>query len=271
MNSTAQTADWIDAILPRMQRETGSFGSEIVTLREGDPAVHEAAVHALSIASREFWCDAPNRVSVMIAPSRFHARASVELGEVVRALCWVSGIAYIATGSATAEAKTTHKRTASPDESYLIGERAERFRRIEREVDTEAALSDLGEQPADLVVEVEHTSYDEMKRGVYRDAGIRELWEAAPKTSKASRRPRIIDLQDPDGCRQIEASNIIPGVRPEGLHGAIAVLQQVNRFGGFVERLARGEPVDQDLLSAAGLKSEDKKGTGLGKPPAQKS
>jgi len=109
--------------------------------------------------------------------------------------------------------------------------------------------------PADLVVEVEHTNYEGAKRGIYRDAGIRELWEVA--TPRADRDTAIIDLQAAGGPELVEASGVVQGVRPAGIEDALDVLREVGGYGDFIRGAEGGDPVAEALLDAVGVEGQD--------------
>ena len=114
-----------------------------------------------------------------------------------------------------------------------------------------AALDDLDGAPTDLAVEIEHTRLDQGKRRIYRDAGVRELWELA--TEKSGRRPAIFDLQAVAGHTEVEQSSLFPGVQAKCLPEAVSLLREIGGYGEFRDKSARGEPVVQQLLATAGV------------------
>ena len=248
MSTAAQSAHWSEAVLPESHMEEGSLGSKVLALRGGSPHMLKAMVEGLAIEFRKSWYDLAGGLAVFMAPSRAHEVTSEEVGDLVKALCHANGLAIVSLRSATARTGDRN-RGLEPDESYLIGERAARFLRIKSEQGLEAALEDAGDDPPDLAVEVEHTEYDSGKIAIYRNLGVRELWELA--TGAARRAPRILDLQAPSGARPVEVSRILPGVQAERLPAAVAELGKIGGLMAFVAQMASGEPVARRLLNAA--------------------
>ena len=253
-----ETLDWPEALVPRCHKETGSLGSEVLALCGGSPRVLKGMVEGLATEFPKGWYDLAGGIAVFMAPSRAHSFASRHAIELVEALCRAKSLAVVAMGDTTIKTDDGDK-SIEPDESFLIGERAARFLDIEAREGTEAALEDVGEEPPDLVVEVEHTHYDSNKIEVYRAVGARELWELA--TAAAARAPRILDLQAPGGVRPIETSRILAGVRAEGLPDAVVELRTIGGALSFATQMGRGEPVVQRLLAAAGVSKPRKRRT----------
>ena len=237
--------------LPSLERETGSLGSEILVLRGGEPRILDAVTDILSEQFRKTWRDLSKGIAVLMAPSQAHAVTTGGTLDLVRALCDALGIAVVTLRDATTPAREDAGRKAEPDESFLLGTRAERFLRIRRRQGVEAALDDLDNAPADLVVEVEHTRHDAGQRETYRAAGVRELWELANRAAK--RQPAIFDLQSKGGPSEMGSSLLVPGVRAERLHAAARVLHEIGGLSDFVRADERGEPVAKRLLEAAGV------------------
>ncbi len=136
-----------------------------------------------------------------------------------------------------------------PDESFLIGERATRYRRVETTEGVGAAMALIEGQPPNLAIEVEHTSHRPDKISIYRACGVKELWDLA--TATAGRTPMIYDLQAEGGPRSRPSSDILPGVRADRLPAAVDTLRGIGGPLVFAEKRARGEPVDRRLLGAA--------------------
>ena len=107
-------------------------------------------------------------------------------------------------------------------------------------------MSSLEGRPPDLAVEVEHTSYQPHKPGLYRRCGVPELWDLG--TAEAARGPVIYDLQADDGPRTLPASRALPGVLADQLPAAAATLRDL---GGPLAVAARGEAVGKGLLDVA--------------------
>ena len=251
MGATAvRTEDWLEHTLPKWERKTGSLGSEVLAVRAESPPVLQGLIEALSAGFRKSWCDLAAGLAVFMAPSRVHEFAAENMAELVKALCLVGGDIPIVAMRATTMRTKDEKRKIDPDESFLVGERAARFLRIESGKGTAAALAAFGTEPPDLAIEVEHTHYDSGKPGLCRAAGVRELWElAADPDGSAS---RILDLQAPEGVRPVGESRPVPGVCAVRLRAAAAELRRIGGLVPFTRKMERGEPVVKRLLAVAG-------------------
>ncbi len=237
------------SILPEWQERTGSLGSSLIAVRGGSPQVFEAIVHDLGERFRKSWYDFSERIAVFMAPSSAHEFTSHNSGELVQALSRAISVKVVAIASTTVR-NIDGGKSADPDESFLVGERAERFIKHSMREGIDAALSEIEGQPADLVVEVEHTHYDPRKVFVYRDAGVKELWDLA---TGAKRAPRIYDLQAVEVPRSCRVSKLLPGVRAERLPDALSELWAIGGLAELAERMGRGEDMGQRLLKAAGV------------------
>ena len=257
--TVARSQEWPESILPRCEWETSSLGSDVCSLSGGDPHMLQAAIEVLSKQFRKSWFDLTRRLAVFVAPSRFHEFTTGKIQELVAALCLASGIAVVSMRATTVRTED-RKRSLDPDESFLIGERAVRFLRIESREGEEAALASLGDSPPDLAVEVEYTHYDAEKVDVYRAVGVRDLWELA--TGEKRRTPRILDLRAPEGARALDSSRLLPGVCADCLPAALAELRRIGGLAAFSTARALGEPVVERLFAAVGkepLPSVEKK------------
>lgn len=239
-----------DDALPLWREGTGSLGSGVVSLRGGDPGVFKACTEYLSKRFRKGWYDLTTRVAVFMAPSTAHEVKASDVADLVRALCRCKALAVVHLRSATTKTEDKQQK-ADPDESFFLGEKAIRFRRLEARVGLDRAISEMDNVPRDLVIEVEHMHYEDDKPTTYRRAGARELWDIG--TTKAKRGPAIWDLQAPGGCRAIETSRVIEGVRVDCLIAATAQLRAIGGLVDFVEKKTLGEPVAKRLLAAAGV------------------
>ena len=211
---------------------TGSLGSDVVVLRSTDARELRDAVEELSANFQKCWYHLPAGLAVFTATSRAHEFSRTDASDLVEALCHVSRRAAVGLGRATAQTDD-RSQSVDPDESFLIGERAARFRSILRSAGSDAALADLGTQPQDLAIEVERTPLDDVRTGIYRAVGVCELWET-PRGE-----PRILDLQAPGGVRPIEMSRILPGVPVQGLPAVLDEVRVLGGFGDFVEWVVR--------------------------------
>ena len=193
-----------------------------------------------------------------MAPSAMHESNARGALELVQALCECGGLAVVPMGAAAART-SDRSASADPDESFFIGPRAERFLAIMRVHGRDAAVSEMEDVPRDLVIEVEHSRRDPDKRGIYRNAGVAELWEIA--TSEAGRAPTIWDLQTQAAPTATPTSRLLPRVRADALPTAMVELQRIGGLTGLVRGMERGEPVDQSLMASAGIAKRPGSGT----------
>ena len=233
----------------------GSLGSEMVALECPDASALERAVEVLSQRFRKAWVDLAKGIAMLMAPSRAHDRTSHGADDLVRALAACQSIPVEAFGGGHWDAASGEGST-EPDESYYLGEVALEYRRLRRryhagEIDEEALEAFEEAHPATLAVEVEHTHYAAHKRELCRKVGMVELWELG--TSRARHFPAIVDLLAPEGPRELAASVLIPGVRPENLRQALVVLEEVGGLEGVSRGLERGDDRPERLMRAAGM------------------
>lgn len=244
-----------DPVAPELMWGKGSLGSTVLALRGGHLDVLEKMADCYAERFRKSWRDLREGLAVFMAPSREHERRARHSSGLVESLGAAMGLAVVALASTTLRVRG-EGRSGDPDESFYIGRKAEAYLEMERSGVAETEIHAWADdQPADLVVEVEHTHYDETKRGIYRDAGAAELWELA--TPQAGKDARIIQLQAPEGPLLVGASELMPGVRGDGIADALAVLRRV---GGLIElgrAMERGEPVADELLQAVGAQGRD--------------
>ena len=238
------------AIVPEWREGTGSLGSSLVAVRGGSPKVLEAIVAELGERFRKSWYDLADGIAVFMAPSQTHEFTSHHISDLVEALSRAMNIKIVAIASTTVRTGDGEK-SADPDESFLVGARAEQFINLMSQESVEAALAEFEGQPADLVVEVEHTHYDPRKVAVYRATGVKELWELAIRSRRRS--PRIYDLQARGGARQCQQSKLLPGVRAECLPDALADLLAIGGVAELAAKVERGEDVAERLLKSAGV------------------
>ena len=240
-----------DPVAPEVLWETGSLGSPVLALRGGHPDILERMADLYADRFRKGWRDLVRGIAVFMAPSRAHELTTQEAQELVSSLCAAHGVAVVALRMSTIKAGGGRRRKGEPDESFFVGAKAERYRSLLRERGLAFANEALADEPADLAVEVEHTHYESAKRDIYRQAGVRELWEFA--TSFAGKDTAILDLLAPGGPRRVEVSNVVPGVRADSLGGALQVLREVGGLVAFSHAVGQGEPVGERLLAAAGV------------------
>ena len=219
-------------IARRHDLDWGPLGSAVVVVREKEARALHAAIKELPSEFRRCWYHQPAGIAVLMATSRPHEFSKEDASTLVIALCHVAGLAKVSLGRATAQSEDL-RHSVDPDASFLIGERAERFRRIQRSAGSDAALADLGAQPQDLAVEVERAPHDDVRNEVYRAVGVQELWEC-PRNE-----PRILDLQTPNGIRPVEESRILAGVRAEHLPATLDEIEAVGGLFEFGQRMER--------------------------------
>ena len=179
------------------------------------------------------------------------------------ALCHDKGIAVVDMGSTTI---STPEQTGAglPDESFLIGARAERYLQIEARDGEAAAIASIEGEPPDLAVEVEHTSHQRRKISLYRECGVKELWDLA--TGSAKRAPTVYDLQAENGPKSRPDSRILPGVRADRLSAAAAELRVLGGLIALGGKRARGELTDDHLVAIASAPGAKAKAGKTGTP-----
>ena len=229
---------------------TGSLGSETVALECRDPGALKRAVEALSERFRKVYLDGARGIALLMAPTRHHDRTSYDMVDLVRGLAACKSIAVEGFGGGRWENEMGDRRS-EPDESFYVGEVAEAYRALRLAQDWAAVEAFEEAHPATLVVEVEHTHYAAEKRELCRALGMVELWEVG--TRHARRPPAIVELQGPEGPRELGASGLIPGVRPEYLREALRVLEEIGGLLGLARGLERGDGGPERLMRAAGM------------------
>ena len=244
-----------EPVAPEASWEKGSLGSVVLALQGGDPDVLKAMAACYAKRFRKQWQNLRDGLAVFMAPSRAHERHSRESSGLVESLCEAMGLPVVALASTTLHGRESG-RSGDPDESFYVGEKAAVYLHMRRTGIPEADIDAWADgQPADLVVEVEHTHYERTKRSLYRDAGITELWEIA--TQQAGRKTAIIHLQGTGGPEPFEASEVVPGVRADGIEDALEVLRTLGGYGQFMREMGRGEPAADALLEAAGVEGRN--------------
>ncbi len=244
--------EWLaaDPVAPNLSWEKGSLGSVVLALEGGDPEVLKAMAGCYAKRFRKSWQDLRGGLAVFMAPSRAHERRSRNSSGLVEALCAAMGLPVVALASTTLHGRGSG-RQGEPDESFYVGEKAAAYQRMERSGVGEDELDAWADgQPADLVVEVEHTHYEAAKRNIYRDAGIKELWELA--TPRAGRDMAIVSLQGSLGPEQVGVSEVALGVRADGIKHALDVLREIGGNSQFMLAMGAGEPVASRILDASG-------------------
>ena len=250
MSATAPLPVRQDDALPTWHESTGPLGSGVVSLRGGDPGVFRAWTTYLAKRFRKGWYDLAEGVAVFMAPSAAHEVKASDVANLVLALCRCKGLAVVHMRSTTSKTEDG-QQGADPDESFFVGEKAERFQSLADRYGIDRAVAEMEGVPRDLVIEVEHMHYEPEKVKVYRRAGVLELWDLG--TAKARRGPAIWALQEPGGGRSVATSRVIEGVRVDRVAAATEELRALGGFGDFVERRALGDPVAERLLAAAGV------------------
>ena len=227
----------------------GDLESHVLSLVVDDPGVLRRLVDDLGGGFRKVWYDAVTGFAEFMSPSQAHEFTSRDARDLILALCHTKGIDVVDMG-ATSIKVPDGSRGGDPDESFLIGARATHYRRIEVSAGADAAMASIDGQAPDLAVEVEHTSHQPEKVAIYRACGVQELWDMA--TAEVGRGPVIYDLQAEGGPRTRASSQVLPGVRADRLPAAAQALREIGGPLAFVEKRARGEPVEERLVDEAG-------------------
>ncbi len=240
-------------VIPEWREGRGSLGSATVELSGGCPEVFASVVERLGVQFRKAWYDLASQIAVFMAPSAMHESTARGTLELVQALCECFGLAVVPMGATSAHAARAGggSARADPDESFFVGPRAERFLVLMHSRGREAAIAEMQGEPRDLVVEVEHAHRSTNKRGIYRDAGVTELWELA--TGAAGRAPAIWDLQTRAAPTETPASRVLAGVMADALPAAMVELDRIGGLVGLGRALGRGEPAARSLLASAGV------------------
>ena len=227
----------------------GNLESQVLSLAADDPRVLSRFVDDLGSGFRKVWFDLVRGFAEFMSPSQAHEFTSRDVHDLILALCHARGIDVVDMRSTCIKAPDGSSG-GDPDESFLIGERATRYRRLETNEGVGAAMDMIEGQPPDLAIEVEHTRHHPDKISIYRACGVKELWDLA--TAVVGRAPVIYELQAEGGPRLRPDSDILPGVSAERLPAAVAALRDIGGPLAFAEKRARGETVDRRLLGAAG-------------------
>ncbi|MDE0348746.1 MAG: Uma2 family endonuclease [Gammaproteobacteria bacterium] len=222
----------------------GNLDSQVLGLLSDNPQALRRLVEELGGGFRKAFCDLVAGVAEFMSPSRAHEFTSRDIRDLVLTLCHTLGIDVVDMGATSITAPDGSH--GDPDESFLIGARATAYRALEAQHGADAAMGSLDGKPPDLAVEVEHTSYQPHKPGLYRRCGVPELWDLG--TAEAARGPVIYDLQADDGPRALPASRPLPGVRADQLPAAASTLRDL---GGPLAIAARGEAAGKRVLEVA--------------------
>ena len=224
----------IAGIDPEEQWEQGSLGSAVLALRGGHPDLLRRKAELYGELFRKSWVDLRGGLAVFMAPTCTHEEKSLDSDGLVKSLGRAMGISVISLGSTTIGPSG---RGGEPDKSFYIGEKAEVLRKMrEAGAPPQEREAWVSERPADLVIEVEHTHYDKAKRGLYKAAGVAEMWELA--TPQSGRPSVILDLRRSVDPQSLFSSNLLPGVVAGRLNEALLLLE---RLGGHDEILERGQ------------------------------
>ena len=226
---------------------TGSRGSLVLAVASEEPEALRAQIEDFRDGFRKVWFDLSAGFAEFMSPSQAHEFTARDVRDVVMALCHAEGIDVVDMGS-TSVRTPDGEAGGDPDESFLVGERATRYREVEAERGTDAADASIEGEPPDIAVEVEHTSRRDEKALIYRECGVGELWDiGTPRVGAVS---VIHDLQTGDRPRRLAPSRYLPDVQAARLPDAIAALKGLGGPYVFMARHGRGEPVARTLLAA---------------------
>ena len=204
----------------------GPLGSTIHVLRADADTVAELAAIDWNRHFRRVCLDPVLGLIVLMAPSNLHE----DLTEVFDRIVDIAGSAL--TGASKALRHTRLRRPGEPpgtgmepDAAYYVGERARGFRDAFVEGPAAAEAYIVGNAP-DLVVEVEITHADEGKIGRYADLGVRELWRLHGRKGSKDLRADFLALASGSPPRAIAASEVLPGLTPDDVCGAVEGVRQ---------------------------------------------
>ena len=204
----------------------GPLGSTIHVLRADADTVAELAAIDWNRHFRRVCLDPVLGLIVLMAPSNLHE----DLTDVFDRIVDIAGSAL--TGASKALRHTRLRRPSEPpgtgmepDAAYYVGERAKGFRDALVEGPAAAEAYVVGNAP-DIVVEVEITHADEGKIGRYADLGVRELWRLHGRKGSKDLRADFLALVSGSAPRAISASEVLPGLTPDDVCGAVEGVRQ---------------------------------------------
>ena len=204
----------------------GPLGSTIHVLRADAGTVAELAAIDWNRHFRRVCLDPVLGLIVLMAPSNLHENLTDVFDHIVD----IAGSALI--GASKGLRHTRLRRPSEPpgtgmepDAAYYVGERAKGFRDalVESPAAAEAYVVD---NAPDLVVEVEITHADEGKIGRYADLGVRELWRLHGRKGSKDLRADFLALASGSPPRAIAASEVLPGLTPDDVCGAVEGVRQ---------------------------------------------
>ena len=226
---------------------TGSRGSLVLVITSDERRALRPQIESLRDGFRKVWFDLSRGFAEFMSPSQEHEFSSRDVRDVIMALCLAQNIDVVDMGAR--EVRTPDDEAGGdPDESFLVGERATRYREVEAQQGVAAADESIKGEPPDIAVEVEHTSRKVEKALIYRECGVGELWDIG--TPHAGGRSIIFDLQAEGAPRRLSASRLLPAVHAAQLPHATATLKAIGGGYVFMEKHGRGEPVARTLLAA---------------------
>ena len=234
--------------LPRRREDleplrTGRMGSAFYRWRFAPADLPAVLRHDWSQLGRRVCVD-PLRGEVMLmAPSWSHEEMSRYVFRLVESAATALSTPCAAGGGTTWS--PPGPRRVEADESFYLGEAAERLRDAKRERRAEIVDAFVTANPPQLVVEVERTHGDTGKPDIYRALGVIEMWRI-DRSRDQTLAVEILDLQRPEGWRAVDTSGILSGLTPE-----------------LIARTLRAADIDgaaviTDLLAAAGIGREDR-------------
>ena len=230
----------------------GDLGSQVLNVETDDASFLREMVNNLGEGFRKVWYDLAAGVAEFMSPSGPHEDAIFDVRELVQAFGYAIGIDVVVRGAITI-ASADGSASGTPDESFLVGERATRYKQVRDTLGRRAARREIEEQPPDLVVEVEHTTYSPYKAGFYRDRGVRELWDLSTEQSRRGGESTITLLHTPGEPVVVPASELLPGVRSDRLVAATDMLYTISGDGyeEFKRLHLSGAAVARQLLDVA--------------------
>ena len=204
----------------------GPLGSTIHVLRADADTVAELAAIDWNRHFRRVCLDPVLGLIVLMAPSNLHE----DLTDVFDRIVDIAG--SVLTGASKALRHTRLRSPGEPpgtgmepDAAYYVGERAKGFRDALVESPAAAEAYVVGNAP-DIVVEVEITHADEGKIGRYADLGVRELWRLHGRKGSKDLRADFLALVSGSPPRAISASEVLPGLTPDDVCGAVEGVRQ---------------------------------------------
>ena len=199
----------------------GPLGSTIHVIRADAGTVAELAAVDWSRRFRRVCLDPVRGLIVLTSPSNLHENLTGIFDDIVE----VAADGFRRTSNKLRSVRIRGRGEPpgtgmEPDCTFYVGERAERYRAVEREGEA-AAEAFLAHTAPDLVVEAEITSADAGKAERYAQIGVRELWRLHGRKGSRELRAEFFALRPDAPPRRLAASEVLEGLTPADVCEAV--------------------------------------------------